>query len=169
MAALLFPTIIDFETLELVTIPKDSVRRSKEERRLLGADWVERKTIWEDCREFDGADFTLIVYLSYDELGRVKKLDPNLHLPLLVGKVLLEASWSACNESDEVNGFVDIGEILCWDREGVIPDICNSYAAYISARETDLSARKALYDSISSHIKKSAWDFVRLEASRQWV
>jgi hypothetical protein len=68
-----------------------------------------------------------------------------------------------------VNGFVDIGEILCWDREGVIPDICNSYATYISARETDLSARKALYDSISSHIKESAWDLVRLEASEQWV
>ena len=51
----------------------------------------------------------------------------------------------------------------------MIPDICNAYATYISARETDLSARKALYDSISSHIKESAWDLVRLEASEQWV
>jgi hypothetical protein len=38
MAALLFPTIVDFETLELVIIPEDSVRRSEEERMLLGAD-----------------------------------------------------------------------------------------------------------------------------------
>jgi hypothetical protein len=68
-----------------------------------------------------------------------------------------------------VNGFVDIGEILRWDREEVIPDICNSYATYIGARETDLSARKALYDSISPHIKEFAWDLVRLEASEQWV
>jgi hypothetical protein len=88
LAALLFPTIVDSKTLELVIIPKDSVRRLEEERRLLGSDWVERKTIWEDCREFDGADFTLIVYLLYDESGRVKKLDPNLHLTSLVGKVL---------------------------------------------------------------------------------
>jgi hypothetical protein len=51
----------------------------------------------------------------------------------------------------------------------VIQDICNAYATYISARETDLRARKALYDSISSHIKESAWDLVRLEASEQWV
>ena len=118
MAALVFPTIVDSEIVELVRIPKDSVRRLEEERRLLGAHWVERKTIWEDCREVDGADFTLTVYLSYDESGRVKKLDPNLHVPALVGKVLLEASWSACNESDEVDGFVDIGEVLRWDREG---------------------------------------------------
>jgi hypothetical protein len=103
MAALLFPTIVDSETMELVIMPKDSVRRSEEERRLLGAHWVERKTIWEDCREVDGADFTLTVYLSYDESGRVKKLEPNLHLPALVVKVLVEASWSACNEPDEVN------------------------------------------------------------------
>ena len=161
MAALLFSTIVDSETLELVIIPKDSVRRSEEERRLLGADWVERKTIREDCREVDGADFTLTIYLSYDESGRVKKLDPNLHLPALVGKVLLEASWSACNESDEVNGVLDIEEVLPWDTDGVIQDICNAYAAYISAREIDPSARKALYDSISSHIKESAWDLVR--------
>jgi hypothetical protein len=67
MAALLFPTIVDSETVELVIMPKDSVIRSEEERRLLGAHWVERKNIWEDCREVDGADFTLTVYLSYDE------------------------------------------------------------------------------------------------------
>jgi hypothetical protein len=81
----------------------------------------------------------------------------------------LEASWSACNESDEVNGVVDIREVLPWDGDGVIQDVCNAYATYISARDTDLRARKELYDSISSHIKESAWDLVRLEASEQWV
>jgi hypothetical protein len=150
-------------------MPKDSVRRSEEESRLLGAHWVERKTIWEDSREVDGADFTLTVYLSYDESGRVKKLDPNLHLPALVGKVLVEASWSACNESDEVDGVVDIGKVLPWDSDGVIEDICGAYARYVSARETDIGARKALYESISVHIKESAWDLVRSEASEQWV
>jgi hypothetical protein len=55
-----------------------------------------------------------------------------------------------------VNGVVDIGEVLPWDRDGVIQDICNAYATYISARETDLRARKAVYDSLSSHIKESA-------------
>jgi hypothetical protein len=45
MAALLFPTIMDSESVELVIMPKDSARRSEEERRLLGAHWVERKSI----------------------------------------------------------------------------------------------------------------------------
>jgi hypothetical protein len=68
-----------------------------------------------------------------------------------------------------VNGVLDIEEVLHWDTDGVIQDICNAYAAYISAREIDPSARKALYDSISSHFKESAWDIVRSEASEQWV
>jgi hypothetical protein len=65
MAALLFPTIVESETVEQVMMPNDNVRRSEEERRLLGAHWVERKTIWEDCKEVDGADFTLTIYLLW--------------------------------------------------------------------------------------------------------
>jgi hypothetical protein len=59
----------------------------------------------------------MTIYLSS---GRVKNLNTNFHLHALVWKVLLEASWSACNESDEVNGVLDIEEVLPLDTDGVI-------------------------------------------------